>query len=125
MGDVARYRSESPLTGDESRVTEVSELRWPTLLDPQDDLPPITVITHIKPIGPRSLVRGVSHDNGEITSVIVNGQPATLVRTRSGVVDWQVELDTPADHLYTASGRDQAGNTEAMAHRFSVRANSP
>lgn len=125
MGDVTRYRSETPLTGDESRVAEVSDIRWPKLLDPQDDLPPVTVITHIKPIGIRSLVRGVSHDNGEILSVTVNGQPANFVRSRSGVIDWEVELNTPADHLYTASARDQAGNTEQMAHRFSNPTSSP
>src|SRR5216683_7089235 len=40
-------RKRSTLTGDESRVAEVRDVDFPTLLDPTDDLPPATVITHV------------------------------------------------------------------------------
>ena len=48
LSDGNRYRALPPLTGDESRVAEVKDLKWPKLLDPVDDVPPVTVITSIR-----------------------------------------------------------------------------
>jgi hypothetical protein len=45
--DAANFKSEPPLTGDESRVTKVHDVTFPTLLSPIDDLPPSTVITQV------------------------------------------------------------------------------
>src|SRR5439155_8736778 len=53
--DPDTFRADAPLTGDESRVAEVHDVAFPQVLDPVDDLPPTTVITH------------VSRSNGTIT----------------------------------------------------------
>src|SRR5262249_45016129 len=42
------FRPGAPLTGDESRVAEVSKVEFPNPLDPADDLPPTTVMTHVQ-----------------------------------------------------------------------------
>ncbi len=72
LADGNEYRKLPPLTGDESVVAEVSDVAWPQLLHPVDDLPPATIITSVRRDGGKLLVRGVSHDNGEIIAVTVN-----------------------------------------------------
>ena len=63
------FRSESPLTGRESRVQEVKDATFPKLLDPIDDAPPATTITYpprgitAKRDGDRLIVRGTTTDN--------------------------------------------------------------
>ncbi|MEZ6057308.1 MAG: G8 domain-containing protein [Planctomycetaceae bacterium] len=121
MQDGHEYREEKPLTGDESRVAEVSDVPWPNLLDPIDDLPPATIITRVTRDGKWLQVEGTTHDNGEITAVTVNNQPAHIVRSRAGVVDWKLTLDAPADGHLTASAQDLAGNLEQTGHRWRVR----
>ena len=44
------YREVPLLTGDESRAAEVGGVAFPQLLDPVDDQPPATVITHVERI---------------------------------------------------------------------------
>lgn len=115
--DGNKYVAEPPLTGNESRVAEVADVAWPKLLDPQDDLPPATTITSWKQTGERLIVEGISHDNGRIVSVIVNGRPARIVASQAGVVDWRAELDAAnLDHL-TAHAEDAAGNVERYGHQ--------
>ena len=46
LGRDGPFREDPPLTGDLSRVAEVSDIKFPTLLKPSHDLPPVTVITH-------------------------------------------------------------------------------
>jgi hypothetical protein len=80
--DGLRYREDalfSPIV----RVAEVSKVDFPKLLDPVDDLPPTTVITHVQRIvGERSVstrrlvVRGTTADNGPVKKVLVNGKEA-------------------------------------------------
>ena len=43
------------------------------------------------------MVTGITHDNGEITTVTVNGSSATTINTHSGVADRSIELPLPAD----------------------------
>jgi hypothetical protein len=45
LEDGHKYREEPGLTSDESRVTDWSAIEWPELLNPLDDLPPVTVVT--------------------------------------------------------------------------------
>ncbi len=79
--DGLSYREEPLLTGNESRMAEVENIDFPTLLNPLDDLPPATVITHATPLdGDRLRVRGSASDNGTIRSVQVNGQEARAGR---------------------------------------------
>jgi hypothetical protein len=118
LKDGAQYHREPPLTGDESVVAEVHDVDWPQLLDPVDDLPPATVITSVRRHGDQLTVCGISHDNGEIVSVTVNGQAAELVKMDSGVVDWTVSLPVPEDKVVDASAADREGNREQTGHRI-------
>ena len=86
MNDGSKYRSLPPLTGDESVVAEVSDVAWPKLLDPVDDLPPGTIVLSVKRNGDRIMVRGVSHDNGKIREVTDNDKIAAM--TASGSWRW-------------------------------------
>lgn len=120
VGDGNKYRQEPPLTGDESVVAEVSDVAWPKLLDPVDDLPPATAITQTRRAGDKLIVSGVSHDNGEIVSVAVNGQKATIVSQSAGVADWSIELAPPSDGKIAAAATDRMGNVELTPHRIQV-----
>lgn len=109
------YRAAAPLTGDESRVTEVASVDFPKVLDPVDDLPPQTIITSIEPRGDKLLVRGVVADNGEIKRVTINGVTAQV---EAGSLDWQAEV--PAAKQLVATSEDVAGNVEKLAHTVHV-----
>jgi hypothetical protein len=111
LSDGNTYRREPPLTGDESVVAEVANITWPTLLDPVDDLPPATIVLAVRRSGTKLRVSGVTHDNGDIVSIEVNGVAAQVLSKQAGVVDWQVILDAPADGKLVASARDGAGNS--------------
>ena len=64
---------------------------------------------------------GVSHDNDEVVSVVVNGQPARITAQHAGVADWTLTLDAAADGSYTAKAMDRAGNTELLPHFARLR----
>jgi hypothetical protein len=102
-------------------VAEVKGLTWPTLLDPVDDLPPATIILSVRRLGDRLLVKGVSHDNGVIRSVTVNGQDAKLDIIQAGLVDWTAQLPLPKDGRVIAAAVDEAGNRETLAHVVLVK----
>ncbi len=110
------YRSVSGWTGRDARAAEVKPVAFPQLLAPVDDLPPATLITGIKVEGGKRIVCGVSHDNGEVAAVSVNGRPATITTQHAGVADWVVTLDPPTDGQYVATATDQAGNVELVPH---------
>jgi hypothetical protein len=97
------------------------EEKFPGDLNPVDDLPPITVITHVRqlPDGKTS-VRGTAADNGEIKSVLVNGQPATS--SRGQFAEWEIVLaDRQAGKLkLKAQAEDDAGNLEPRPHEVAV-----
>jgi hypothetical protein len=116
LKDGNEYRAQSPLTGDESVVAEVKGLAWPQLLDPVDDLPPATIILSVRREGDKLLVKGVSHDNGVIRAVTVNGQAAKLEVIQAGLVDWTIHLPPPRDGRVVAAAVDEAGNRETLAH---------
>ncbi len=119
--DGLEYREESLLTGDESRVAEVKGVEFPKLLDPIDDLPPTTVITHIRREGSKVIVRGTSADNGVITKVTVNGTAAKA--TARNFAEWEVILEASKGELkVTAHAEDAAGNVEKRPHVVSVAA---
>jgi hypothetical protein len=112
-----RFHPEPGLTGKATRATEVKGVPFPNLLDPVDDLPPVTVITHVRKTGAKLIVRGTTADNGTVATVLVNGQPARasapnfaqweaiLVPTTSGAA-WQIK----------AQATDAAGNVEPRPH---------
>lgn len=107
------YKSDPPLTGDESRVLEVRDVSFPQLLDPVDDLPPSTVVTSVARTADGWLVRGSASDNGEIKQVTINGVAARAVR--DNFAEWEVTLQNPGKQgsvEITALARDAAGNVE-------------
>ncbi len=113
------YKSDSPLTGDESRVLEVRDLQFPQLLDPVDDQPPSTVITHVNRMADGWLIRGSASDNGEIRRISVNGVPVRAVR--ENFAEWETVLSSDnLDHIMV-SASDTAGNTEQPSHSLPDR----
>jgi hypothetical protein len=110
------YRDDKPLTGDESRAMEVTDVPFPQLLDPVDDLPPATVITQVaKQSDGTLLVRGTASDNGAISRVVVNGSPAKA--TRDNFAEWEIRLPADASPAgIAAHGEDSAGNVESLKH---------
>ncbi|MGE0608268.1 MAG: G8 domain-containing protein [Pirellulales bacterium] len=122
----AEYRELPPLTGPESRVAEVADVPFPTLLDPIDDLPPATVITWPSPDLPAKtengqlLVRGVTTDNGRTQRVLVNGIAATNLDYNFGQWEVRIPVTTEGELLITAAAEDDAGNVEQDSHELRV-----
>jgi hypothetical protein len=114
--DGGRFREEPLLTGDESRVTEVRDVEFPQLLDPVDDLPPATVITHARVEGNHVVVRGTSSDNGTIKRVLVNGREAKELA--ANFAEWEAILTEvgPGEVRVSAHAEDAAGNVEQLPH---------
>jgi hypothetical protein len=107
------YKSLPGFTGKRVMAAEVEGVEFPTLLEPIDDLPPATMITSVRREGDKTIVRGVSHDNGEFKSVTVNGRPAKIVSSGAGVADWEIALDGNGNGAaFTAGATDVVGNAE-------------
>jgi hypothetical protein len=85
-----------------------------------DDLPPATMVTSVRKEIGRLLVRGVTHDNGEVAAVTVNGRPAKIVSQHAGVADWEAALDAGDVTELTAFAVDKAGNEEKMPAKAKV-----
>ena len=105
-------------TGPESRSVTIKEFPFPDLLAPVDDLPPATLVTSIESHGVKRIVRGVSHDNGEVRTVSVNGHPARIIAQHAGVADWAITLDLPSNGHITALSTDWQGNRELTPHEI-------
>ena len=108
------YKSDPPLTGDESRVLEVLDVPFPQLLDPIDDQPPSTVITSVTRTTDGWLIRGSASDNGEIKQVRVNGTSAQTVR--DNFAEWEVVLLNSKLTEIRSLASDAAGNAEQLSH---------
>lgn len=117
LNDGNSYRKDEPLTGDESRVAEVTDVKFPNLLDPIDDHPPVTVILSVTRSNDNWLIRGLSHDNGDIATIQVNGQTAKVISTNAGLADWQVTISAPEDGKLHAFAIDKSNNEETVGHR--------
>jgi hypothetical protein len=118
INDGNEYRQEPTVTGDETRLAEVKDVSWPRLLEPVDDLPPATIITSVVQQDGRLLVTGVSHDNGEIRQITVNGKTATIDSSDAGVVDWHLAIDAAKTKSLVAQATDAAGNKEQTTHKL-------
>ena len=80
------------------------------------------LITRVEPQADgRVIVRGVSHDNGEISSVKVNGIAAQLQKNSGGVTDWAATIQVAAGDRISAVAVDAAGNLEQTPSEFSAR----
>jgi hypothetical protein len=82
-------------------------------LAPVDDLPPVTVITHVHTDGTVMTVRGTTSDNGTVKRVLVNGREAKAVR--DNFAEWAVTLEGSPGEL-RAHAEDAAGNVEKRPH---------
>jgi hypothetical protein len=111
-----KYGKVERLTGEQSLAAEVIGLEFPQLLDPVDDQPPATVILSTRRQDGRVRIEGVSHDNGAIAAVHVNGQEARLISQSAGVADWEATLDLPKDKKIAAHAVDAVGNVELRKH---------
>ena len=120
MGDGDVYRADPPLTGDLSRVAEVRDVDFPSLLEPASDLPPATVITRVRRASDGSLhVRGTTSSNGAIKAVRINGHPARPLA--SDLSEWEVVLagDIAGGKL-AAAAESETGVNEATPHELSI-----
>jgi len=115
----SRFKSEAGLTGDESRVAEVAGVEFPKVLDPVDDLPPATVVTHTRVEGKKLVVRGTTADNGPVSRVVVNGKEATPLA--GNFAAWEAVVEIPADGKVEAHAIDAAGNVEKRRHVVPAR----
>jgi hypothetical protein len=106
------YHAIEGFTGKDVRAAEVSPVVFPILLEPVDDLPPVSVITSVSRAGGRVRVRGITTDNGEVATVTVNGHPAQFVFSAAGVVDWEITLTGSDTQRFDARAVDVAGNKE-------------
>jgi len=112
--DAKSFREDIPLTGNESRVADVSNIKMPNPLDIVDDLPPTTVITEVRRIDAgKYTVRGTTADNGIVKHVVVNGQFAKALTPN--FAEWEIALSGVGNRL-EANATDAAGNVEKMAH---------
>src|SRR5262249_13102704 len=119
MTDGSSYREEPSLTGDEPRVAEVHDIPFPTLLNPVDDRPPTTVITHVgKSADGKVTVRGTTADNGTVKKVVVNGRDARPLGPN--FAEWEVVLEEASK--LEARAEDTAGNVETQPHVVTGRA---
>ena len=101
------------MTGKLTRATETKGVAFPKLLDPVDDLPPATVITHLRMAGTKLIVRGTTTDNGTVAKVLVNGQPARA--TAANFAQWEAVLAGDVKEVRTQA-TDAAGNVEPRPH---------
>lgn len=71
-------------------------IAFPKLLDPVDDLPPTTVITHVRRLeGGKVAVRGTTADNGVVKRVVLNGQEARALSPN--FAEWELVLESSTD----------------------------
>jgi hypothetical protein len=119
--DGLEYREEKPLCGKQhgmaTVVAEVRDVEFPQLLDPVDDLPPTTVITHVRRTADgRLTVRGTTADNGTVKRVLVNGIEAKTAATN--FTEWEATLDKVPQGAFKleAYAEDVAGNVEKNRH---------
>jgi hypothetical protein len=125
MKDAAFGRLDG-FTGNNVKIAAVKRVEFPKLLDPVDDLPPATVITHpaparsIKLVNGTLTVRGTTTDNDTTKRVLVNGVEAKS--TDYNFHQWEATLTglRPGALTLTAHAEDEAGNVEKMSHRVSL-----
>ncbi len=103
-----KFRDETNLTGNESRVAEVKEVAFPEIPKIVDDLPPATVITGVTKKDGKLIVRGSSSDNGTVKRVTVNGKDAKSVE--GNFREWEITLDAATE--LKAFAEDESGNVE-------------
>lgn len=89
-------------------------------LNPVDDVPPSTAITHIRVEGKTLVVRGATIDNGAVEKVLVNGLHATPLA--QNFAEWEAVLDALPTGPRTVSAHavDAKGNVEVVKHQVPI-----
>jgi hypothetical protein len=89
---------------------------FPKPLQPVDDRPPFTVITHVSRRNGKLVVRGTTSDNGTVKRVLVNEHEAQAVA--ANLAEWEVVLENPSsgEAILSAHAEDAAGNIEKTPH---------
>lgn len=108
------YQQLAGVTGDESRIAKVSDVPFPELLHPVDDLPPATVVTSFaRQADGRWVLRGTVSDQSAIQKVVVQAGDDEHVADLATDGTWSVLLDgRQAD-----SGRISVGSIDAVGNR--------
>lgn len=117
-----KFREFPGLTSKSTRMIEVKSPPFPTLLDPVDDLPPTTVMTHISQVTDGKLtVRGTTSDNGTVKRVLVNGKEARALSPN--FAQWEIVLNNikPGELKLSAHAEDELGNVEKRPHVITNR----
>jgi hypothetical protein len=121
VNGAVKYHEEKPLCGKHNGiatvVAEVGDIEFPKLLDPVDDLPPMTVITQVHKLpGGKLVVRGTTADNGSVKRVVVNGVEAKAMA--ANFAQWEVTLEKVpgGDGKLEGHAEDAAGNVEKTRH---------
>jgi hypothetical protein len=97
------------------------EADFPGPLGPRDDLPPVTVVTHVlSPEAGKVVVRGTTADNGAVKRVLVNGVEARALS--ANFAEWEAVLTgvKAGDLRLSAHAVDAAGNQEVTKHELTV-----
>jgi hypothetical protein len=126
LNDGNKYVESPPLTGNESRVAEVSGIEFPKVLDPVDDLPPASVVTFptagapVKAVDGVLIIRGTTTDNTQTKRVSVNGVPAK--NTGFDFHQWEVQLTgvKPGKLKLVTDAEDVSGNHEKTPHELEI-----
>jgi hypothetical protein len=89
---------------------------FPKPLERVDDLPPVTVITHVSRAEGKLVVRGTASDNGTVKKVLVNGREAHALG--SDFAEWRVVLEDSGsgEVRLEAHAEDAEGNIERTPH---------
>jgi hypothetical protein len=120
--DGLTYTTDAPLTGDESRVAKVTDVKFPDPLNPVDDVPPATVITRVERLtGNKLRVTGTTSDNGIVKKVTVQGQAAKALS--ANFAEWETVLSDvkEGEVKISAHAEDAAGNVEKRPHVVVIR----
>jgi hypothetical protein len=97
------------------------DVDFPRPLAPVDDLPPVTVITHVGRADGKLIVHGTTSDNGTVTRVSVNGRDAKALTPN--FAEWEAVLEAGETKL-VARAEDAAGNVEQVPHEMAVPSSS-
>ncbi len=121
-----QYQEIEGFTGSNVRARVMTDVEFPTLLDPIDDLPPATVVTDppagavVTFQGNTLTVRGTTTDNVRTARVVVNGvEPADV---DYNFHQWEAKLTNVKSGPLTlkAFAEDAAGNVEQSSHELTV-----
>ena len=93
---------------------------YPKPLEPVSDLPPVTVITHVRQAEGKLVVRGTTSSNSAIKKVVVNGHEASALR--DNFAEWEIALENPRSGKVrlTAHAEDIGGEIEQTPHAMTV-----